>query len=87
MGKAATIEGCGAIESGFSSRCINADGSKVEARLGRARGAEPAVAPESRQKGTVHVHGPFLVGKDPKEVEERVEPSILGAGSSDPWEP
>jgi hypothetical protein len=27
------------------------------------------------------------VGKDPKEVEERVEPSILGAGSSDPWEP
>ena len=40
--------------------------------------------PEGRQNGTVHVHGLFLVGlgKDPKEAEERVEPSILGAGSS-----
>ena len=40
--------------------------------------------PESRQNGTVYVHGLSLVGlgEDPKEVEERGEPSILGAGSS-----
>ena len=52
----------------------------------RERKRKPCSCPESRQNGTVQVHGLFLVGlgKDPKEVEERVEPSILGAGSSCP---
>jgi hypothetical protein len=45
-----------------------------------------ARALRAAKKGTVHVHGLFLVGlgKDPKEVEERGEPSIHGAGSSCP---
>ena len=50
----------------------------------RERKAEPAVALRAAKTALVHVHGLFLVdlGKDPKEVEERGEPSILGAGSS-----
>ena len=50
----------------------------------RGTGKERACScPESRQNGTVYVHGLSLVGlgEDPKEVEERGEPSILGAGS------
>ena len=51
----------------------------------RGTGKERACScPESCQNGTVHVHELFLVGlgKDLKVVEERVGPSILGAGSS-----
>jgi hypothetical protein len=63
-------------------------GNSRQAARGALRGTgkerKPVVALRAAKKGTVHVHGLFLVGlgKDPKEVEERGEPSILGAGSS-----
>ena len=59
-------------------------GRRPLALCGHGKGSGACSCPESRQNGTVHVHGLFLVGlgKDPKEVEERGEPSILGAGSS-----